>query len=101
MVAPAVAVLLFLVSGVISMSENLVATRERGDCVRSSTRDAPGVCVSEEALVVTRRGEALSGDEKRVALSRLSFGEERVGREVVLEDAIEAGSVGMVEEGLR
>lgn len=69
--------------------------------MRSSARDAPGVCVRDEAFVVTRRGEALSGEEERVTFSRLRFGEERVGREVVLEDAIEDGSVGMVEEGLR
>lgn len=88
-------------TGVISISEKRVATLDRGDCVRSSTREAPGVWVREEAFVVTRRGEALRGEEESCTLSRLRFGEERVGKEVVLEEEMEAGSVGMVQARLR
>lgn len=94
-------VLLFSETGVISMSENRVATLERGDCVKSSTREAPGVSAREDAFVVTRRGEALRGEEEGWTFSRLRFGEKRVGREVVLEEEMEAGFVGMIEAGLR
>lgn len=79
------------------MSENRVATRVRGDCVRSSTLDVPVVSARGEAFVVMRRVEALRGEEESWAFSRLRFGEERVGREVVLKEEMEAGSFGMVE----
>lgn len=98
--APVVVVVLFNETGVISMSENRVATLERGDCVKSSTPWAPGVWAREDAFVVTRRGEPLRGDEESCTLSRLRFGEERVGKEVVLEEEMEAGSVGIMKARL-
>ena len=51
--------------------------------------------------MVTWRGDALRGEKGSCTSSRLRFGEERFGREVVLEEEMELGSVGMVEEGSR
>lgn len=78
MVAPPVAVPLDRETGVISMSPKRLATRERGDWVGSSMCGS-GVWDVEEALVVTRSGDARMGEEvegeERGMFSRLRLGD--------------------------
>lgn len=82
MVAPPVAVPFDSEVGVISMSPKRLATRERGDCAGSSAYGC-GVWDMEEALVVTRNGDVLMGEnlegEGRGMFSRLRLGD-AVGR---------------------